>query len=346
MVFILQTSNIGKVSIVEIRPLKYLVEYRDKYPDCWKHFDQFRNDRGISDWPDWPNWCFCPLAGAYAIISKGSMAQELHFALDVGKLGALAAWRVSQGIYRFDKDVFSSLINTEINKLSLEVFYRLPEWCVYIEAPLFIKFLGCQIFGFFFHLEYDVNKNTTELRFVLDSVNGLSAVPLHFKESLVEAIHDTYETSKSNNTVFFPEISLPDIVADEQARDLMPLLSLVLYLCSENQDTLSNNKQIQPGNRFPAPKKTKQGCRYFPPKKPLFYEVGFNIGKSLRNQFSDSFNSYSHSGPRPHIRRAHWHTFLAGPRNSVRERRIKWLPPISVAVNGTDEIIPKILNVD
>ena len=124
----------------------------------------------------------------------------------------------------------------------------------------------------------------------------------------------------------------------------MPLLSLVLYICSEIQDTVLNNKQVESGQRFPIPKKTKQGFRLFPPEKPSLYEVGFNIGRILRSPDNNE-SITDNSKPRPHIRRAHWHTFLAGPRDSVRERRIKWLPPISVAVNGTDEITPRILKV-
>ncbi|KAB2839872.1 MAG: hypothetical protein F9K47_14970 [Burkholderiales bacterium] len=38
--------------------------------------------------------------------------------------------------------------------------------------------------------------------------------------------------------------------------------------------------------------------------------------------------------PRAHVRRAHWHTFLAGAARS--ERRLKWLPPIPVNLAGDD----------
>jgi len=206
-----------------------------------------------------------------------------------------------------------------------------------------MKSLNCGIFGFFFHLEYDANNFTTELRFVLDSEKGLFAIPLHYKDFINDALNDAYETAK-NNADFSNDISFPATLIDEQAKDLMPLLSLVIYLCSENQDTVLNSKPLDPGQRFPIPKKTKQGFRLFPPDKPSFYEVGFNISKKLRlpNNSESTIGSFS---PRPHIRRAHWHTFLAGPKNMEREKRIKWLPPISVGINDSDEVIPKILKV-
>lgn len=40
--------------------------------------------------------------------------------------------------------------------------------------------------------------------------------------------------------------------------------------------------------------------------------------------------------PRPHIRRAHWHTFLAGA--DRMERRLKWLPPIPVNVADVSDL--------
>lgn len=41
-----------------------------------------------------------------------------------------------------------------------------------------------------------------------------------------------------------------------------------------------------------------------------------------------------HAGPRPHVRRAHWHGFWSGPRKSEKQRTfsVQWLPPIAVAM--------------
>jgi hypothetical protein len=60
------------------------------------------------------------------------------------------------------------------------------------------------------------------------------------------------------------------------------------------------------------------------------------LGAALRRAYQreqldrDEGVSGGRSRPRAHIRRAHWHTFLAGPGRT--ERRVRWLPPIAVNV--------------
>lgn len=54
----------------KIRPMEHLHRYSTLYPLAWKQINSFREIRG-KDLPDWPEWCFCPLAGAYAVVSGG-----------------------------------------------------------------------------------------------------------------------------------------------------------------------------------------------------------------------------------------------------------------------------------
>ena len=88
---------------VTCRPREHLVVAGRLYPTAWLRVDQLRADRGTRGLPSWPEWCFLPLAGAYAIISEdaGMDRLPLELAADVSRLGALSAWRVTQGIYRF-----------------------------------------------------------------------------------------------------------------------------------------------------------------------------------------------------------------------------------------------------
>ena len=44
---------------------------------------------------------------------------------------------------------------------------------------------------------------------------------------------------------------------------------------------------------------------------------------------------------RPHIRRAHWHTYWVGPMDEVYPKRktiLKWLPPIPVNVTDVEKL--------
>ena len=81
-----------------LRPRTILETFARLYPDAWKQVDDLRaNRKGLGGWPD---WCFLPLAGAYAIVSQGRTRPSVEQVRHVGILGALAAWRVTQGIYR------------------------------------------------------------------------------------------------------------------------------------------------------------------------------------------------------------------------------------------------------
>ena len=95
------------------RPCNHLSAIKSRYPNVWKEYDVFLAGRG-KDLPSWPGWCYCPLSAAYAIASRGGSITA-DTIKDVAILGALAAWRPTQGIYRFDKDVASAIMSTEID---------------------------------------------------------------------------------------------------------------------------------------------------------------------------------------------------------------------------------------
>jgi hypothetical protein len=83
--------------------------------------------------------------------------------------------------------------------------------------------------------------------------------------------------------------------------------------------------------------------------------VGFRTGPALAtidrwgDAASDPREAKGPQGlrrsPVAHMRRAHFHTFLAGPRDAAeREKRVKWLPPIPVNADGpsTETVAVKI----
>src|SRR4051812_19272818 len=149
-----------------LRPGRILGSFSRLYPDAWKQVDEFRaNRQGLGNWPD---WCFLPLAGAFAIVSRGRTVPPGASVQHVGILGALAAWRVTQGIYRFDPTVLDALWETPVTgDIPTEVLFHLPEWCVYIPTPD-RRWHGAELHGVFAHLEHDVNDRRAELRLVLD----------------------------------------------------------------------------------------------------------------------------------------------------------------------------------
>ena len=55
----------------------------------------------------------------------------------------------------------------------------------------------------------------------------------------------------------------------------------------------------------------------------------------------------THASPRPHIRRAHWHSFWVGKRDQpdARSVTLKWLPPIPVNVQGVEDLTTTVRDV-
>lgn len=329
------------------RPALLLRRLSKRFPAAWKVYDQFRQDRGKAGLPDWPDWCYCPMAAAYAVVSGGgNLDNDYSSITDVQTIAALAAWRTTQGIYRFDTTISSAIKNTPIAALPVEILYRLPEWCVYIEES---HEIGC---GFFAHLEWDANTGRPELRFLFDipdqTPQGMSlhldqpTLDLAVRAMVEESRRQMVRIGKTHMAATVP----PDIV-DELAASIMPFLNLVLYLCTVNADFGGQRHPTRP-----QAKRTKNGWRLFPPDNPTVWEMGSRLGSALRasqesSQAASAINTESgdngRARPRAHVRRAHWHTYLTG--EGKTNPILKWLPPIPVNVADIDDLTATTHNV-
>jgi hypothetical protein len=319
-----------------------LIKVGHDYPDAWAQAESFRSGRGPGF--DWPDWCYLPLAGSYAVVSNGGPSRlSLDKIADVSRLGALCAWRMTQGIYRFDPAVYDAVIETPVGgDLPCSVLMQLPEWCVYIETPGMVLSSG-RMHGFWAHLEHDANTHGTELRLLLDQDSGLSPVPLHIGQwSLSEAIARAVDLASVHSLVHGVPAASGD-ARREWHNWSEPLVSLVLYLCSTTGDISGRGV---PGN--PAPVKTRRGgVKLFAADGPKTWDVGVRMGSALRAAYQAAQTQIESNGagPRGHVRRAHWHGFRSGPRLRsdgseipVTERKfdIKWLPPIPVNLPDLD----------
>lgn len=317
----------------------HLVTAGKLYPGAWRLYDQFRQDRGRDGLPDWPDWCYCPLAGAYAVVSGGGDNRVPdHMVGDVARLGAIAAWRVTQGIYRFDDEFRAHLLETSLEgDLPCALLFRLPEWCVYVETPKHVMSAGEPLHGFFAHLECDANTGREELRLLLDGENNLTPVPLHLGAwPISEAASRAVDVSRVH--ALGMGASIPSSVDKRTAAVAAPLISLLLYLCSE--DAEFGDGPARPAK--PIPKRTKDGWRLFPADKPRIWEVGVRIGAALRKSRElgavgdGAEGAAAHARMRAHFRRAHWHTYLYGQGRA--ERRLKWVHPVLVNVDSPENL--------
>lgn len=302
----------------------HLVTLSRRYPAAWKQVEKFLLER--DSLPPWPDYVFLPMAAWYAIVSEpyGGFVPA-HLGPDIGRMAAVGTWRYTQGIYRFDRDVFDAIAGTELSgDLPTESLRMLPEWCVYIETP------WSNMRGFFAHLEHDVNNGREELRLCLDIDGELLPVPIHLgKWTLAEAVTRALAETSAQAKRLGERILFDASLGDQGAVWLQSLVSLVLYLCTDEPDIAGHVLGDKPHN--PAMKKTKKGMRLFAPDKPRVFSVGTEIGDKIRRARSASGGTHSVS---PHIRRAHWHGYWRGKGRT--EYFLRWLPPIAVAVEDGD----------
>jgi hypothetical protein len=326
------------------RPRDHVTAAAHHYPSAWRQADQFRADRGRAGLDDWPSWCYLPLAGWYAIVSAEAGLDGLtpRYVLDVARLGAVGTWRVTQGIYRFDPALYDAIADTPVSgDVPHDVLYRMPEWCVYVETPE-RKWCGSALHGFFAHLEHDVNSGRAEVRLLLDADSGLQPMPLHLGAwSLSESIARAVDVAAVQALTVGE--SMPAGVVAAVRSEVEPLMSLLLYLCSQNAEIGDGARR--PSN--PEPKRTKAGWRLFPPDRPTTWDVGVRLGSALRAAYhaEQTGQGGAHAGPRPHIRRAHWHGYWVGPRDGERRFDLRWMPPIPVNLKDVDALPATVRNV-
>jgi len=315
-----------------LRPLEHLNNLSRRYPEAWKQVDIFRQGKG-NDLPDWPDWCFMPMAAWYSVVANNAGIDRLplHLIGDVAHLAAIGTWRYSQGVYRFDPETANALSDTVLHgEMPVDVIFRLPEWSLYIEMPEDYQWDKKRLFGFWAHLEYDINTHQRELRLLLDTESGLVTQILHIGLwTVTEAIDRWFSESERQSiaaSMPMPDRTIVNNLVEKFSVAINPLISMLLYLCSDEPE-ISNRDYPDHKPTYARPSKTKKGWRLFAPPKPIIWSVGEQIGDKLRQA---NVSAPTGQTVRTHLRRAHWHGFWTGPRTGKRQFRYKWLPPIIV----------------
>lgn len=316
----------------------YMKRIAEAYPDCWRQMDRFRSMKGSERVPVWPEWCWLPLSASITIDGMYPPSGKQGMRGDIAALATLGAWRPGQGVYHFDPTILEEIWQTKLTgDIPSDILHMLPEWCVYIP---FLPARGGNA-GFFAYIDAEDEKES--LRLTLDQPPYLaSMLPIHLGAGgiLAGIEHAKSEALKLAQGADVEVIQQID--PKEYAERLAPLVACVLYLCTANRDLRDSAGQRSEPSR-PKPIKVKGEERYFPPDQPTTWQVGYRIGAALRRAVDESNQGGDeHASPRAHIRRAHWHTFLAGPKAEVqRERRLKWLPPIPVNIeDGLGDDLP------
>ncbi|WP_394849636.1 hypothetical protein LZC95_19565 [Pendulispora brunnea] len=333
-----------------LRPVTHLENIIRAYPNAWRRFDQILVQRHLHG--DWPSWCYCPMGvGATTIVEEASgyelpreqpmvthdprhAAAVEQLSLHAAALAALAAWRPTQGYYRFHPELLSALKDTDLSgQIPVEHLYRLPEWCVYIENE------DERTHGFFAHLDYP-REEAPKLRLLMDHrYEGLIPVGLSLRGTLEESFSAYAMPGRPDG--MSEEEYAPDV--HRMLKDVFaPAVAVLLYLCAGDKETRPtlNAKRV---HSKPGLQKRKHGVgRYQPVLGTEVWETGFRLGTALERARSD------YDGPplrtmRPHIRKMHYHSFWVGSGES-RRLDLRWMPPIPVNMELPNA--PTVLKVD
>lgn len=322
-----------------IRPIKHLNAASKLYPNAWKQVDIFRQSRGV-DLPEWPAWCFMPMAAWYAIVGADAGVDRLPLNLvgDVARLAALGTWRYSQGVYQFDPDAAAAMTGSVLHgEIPTDVLLRLPEWCVYIEMPDDYRWDDERLYGFFAHLEWDANTHRRELRLLLDTESMLATQILHLGQwTVTEAVDRWFGEAEKQSVIHKIDapFELRAAAVEHYGAAINPLLSMLLYLCSDEPE-ITDRRHPEAKPSRPTPTRTKKGWRLFPPAKPKLWTVGNETGEQLRKAHNENTQPTGRT-VKTHLRRGHWHGYWTGPRSGDQRFIYKWMPPIVVA-GGTDD---------
>lgn len=350
---------------MEPRPITLMRFVAEMFPNVYKEIEKIRETNGKPGMMSWPKWCYCPLLAAQSFISytHGYKMTDVHMQF-TGIIGAMSAWRMSQGIYRFDSDIFESVWNTPVNgEIPIELLFQLPEWCVYIETPGKTIWLDTErpLFGFYAFLEYDAQTNVSGIFFCLDCDERVEIpynIPLYFDEGerTLEGIIKVFKNKILNIPTHKRNLYEKNILEglkeqtndlDKLAPQLPPLLSLVLYICTQNNE-LTHPRDESKKPRKPTLKKVGSEMKLFPPTTPTTWNVGLRMGAQLRaaEQKLNEQPQGSHASPRPHSRRAHWHPYWYGKRGTdQRILKLKWLNQMLINAKP-EQLVPFVREVD
>lgn len=305
------------------------------FPDAWRVTSLALGGRGTK----WPEWCWLPSQ----LVPPERTEEEK---MDPHRLLMLATWRMTQGVYCFDATLYEALRETPLDgEIPSQMLLRLPEWAVYIATPG-MTLDGARIYGVWARNDYRKGSDVPhELHLLLDGDGALQlqyiALPLAgtLQESLLAMMGDpeTYDEEVLDYTT-----NAFDVI-------VRPVISMLLYLCSDRRDMMRAGKEAAP-----APLQFKPGAAPKAPGAVKQWDVGVRIGAALRmaqeraEKDADELpNPPTGRRMKPHVRRGHWHTYWSGPRKRddgspipkhEQSPNVRWVPPIPVNVGAYDEL--------
>lgn len=247
----------------------------------------------------------------------------------------LAAWWFTRTVAVFDKEMVEELLTTEQVDLQISV----SQFARFLGNPVLIPFekpyesgefeiLGCMI-GFF---EWGMDYQFPSGKKVKQS--QIMFLPLLRKKATGEVNFSIGAPTLQRESSLDPTYNLSKIFEVLKTRSNFTgfglyqheLFSKLAYLMTKTPDVNRCMSVSVPE----VVRRRRKPSTIFAPEKPRMMELGEHFGNAVR-QYKEAVASSSSAfrgTVRPHIRRAHWHTFLIGKGREGAE--VKWFPPIFV----------------
>lgn len=244
-------------------------------------------------------------------------------------------------ILMFDKDFISELIKTDSSfSIRYNIFATLPYDNFYLDLSAADEL--CTELGIDGMLIQVHSVRTVDAEFwVLNCIPFVDGHSIIVTSQILSNTKDGIELTVDEIVGSMSiKTDIPGVMSADYNRIFPMLINILLYLCSYEPDireTMTSKRQ-----RADA-KKAKKDKRAYPEQ---VYAVGERFGTAFRKwtkgMLGAEHDSVSSDGTRkvkPHIRRAHWHRYWCGPRNSPdRELRLRWVHECECGFNDDTEI--------
>ncbi len=299
-----------------------IAPYLDRYPNIFSTIEKARLHL-ISSGVKWHKACYIPMTAVSTVMG---LTPKSPFAalMALANITAFASWRIGgKHIIKIDPTLEAALIEGGIKgNVPMHIFERLPFMCAYVEMTN-----DPDIAGFFIHLEHDILTDAIELRFVLENAKG-EVAPTVIDLGTDGTVEEVVTKTMRNAPVLGQKRA--KTVVTEISGLMRRVLPLVMYLCSVSDET----KALQSPTTMPTlPRKN----RVMATNQPRIWNIGERVGAMIRASAQREATDPTGTGAskRPHIRRAHWHTYRVG--SGRTETITKWIYQMTInADDGSD----------
>lgn len=293
---------------------------------------------------EFAEWCFLPLRATHHLISQGGRrkkdselrayqgpgqttpiekARVIEAEHDLSTLHAIACWLPGRTVIELDRGLLSELAQTPVQgEIPAEVFLALPGYGVYIDLQgADFPQLDFPVLGAFVHLDSPDGAGDATLHAVFDTgdfggPDNMVPVGIRLGGSIEEGLRPIMAHSDSEG----------------MAHAIAPLISVVLYVCSQNADWEREGEKPQRAG-------AKEVRRAAHPQKAgaNTWVLGRRLGAALRRAEEDAAGPPTGRTVRPHVRRGHWHLYWTGKGRQIPV--VRYLPPTVVAQDRDGPVV-------